>query len=162
MGGAYAAFEEDVKGSIEEGKYADLTIWSDDLYTIPTAEIPNLYARGIVVGGTLYENTIVGIENKSDGENPDHFNLYDNYPNPFNSSTFISYHLVKQGHTTLIIYNSLGQVVRTLVNQTQLPGMYMISWDGFDNNRRKAPSGQYYFQLKQGDNMLVKKALMLK
>ena len=56
MGSAYAAFEEDVKGSIEEGKYADMTIWSDDLYTMPVADILSLYTKGVVVGGIVYEN----------------------------------------------------------------------------------------------------------
>jgi predicted amidohydrolase YtcJ len=162
MGSAYAAFEEDVKGSIEEGKYADMTIWSDDLYSVPVEEIPNLFVKSIVVGGTVYENLNVHVDNKSEAKAPENFKLFYNYPNPFNPSTRIIYSLDKQGYTTLKVYNSLGQVVKTLVDYTQLSGKYIITWDGFDYNGSKVPSGQYYFQLKQGDNLIVKKALLVK
>ncbi|UCE08114.1 MAG: amidohydrolase family protein, partial [bacterium] len=162
MGSAYATFEEDVKGSIEEGKYADMTIWSDDLYTVPTEDIPKLFVKGIVVGGTVYENPNVNVDNKSETEPPKNFKLFYNHPNPFNASTRIIYNLNKPGYTTLKIYNSFGQIVKTLVDHTQLPGMYIITWDGLDNNGRKVASGQYYFQLKQGENFNVKKALLIK
>ncbi len=162
MGSAYAAFEEDVKGSIEVGKYADLTIWSDDLYTIPISEIPNLWVRGVVVAGKIYENPNVGVENISAPKVPENFKLYYNYPNPFNSSTNIVYNLEKPGFTTLKIYNSMGQLVKTLVNHTQIPGKYIVTWNGTDVNDKRVPSGQYYFQLAQGNNIIIKKALLLK
>lgn len=162
MGSAYAAFEEDVKGSIEEGKYADMTIWSDDLYTIPENEFPNLFVKAIIVAGNLYENTTVGVEESWHSSSPEDIHLFYNYPNPFNASTQIVYSLEKPGHTTLYIYNSLGQRIRILVDQVQLPGKYILAWDGVDDQGRYAPSGQYYFRLTQRDEVLVKKALMLK
>lgn len=63
MGSAYAAFEENVKGSIEEGKYADMSIWSGDLYTIPVDEIPDLFVRATIVDGVVYENPYIDGEN---------------------------------------------------------------------------------------------------
>ena len=162
MGSAYAAFEDSIKGSIEKGKYADMTIWSDDLYTIPINEIPNLWVRGVVVAGTVYENPNVKVENHLKPEVPEDFKLYYNYPNPFNSSTNIVYNLENAGLTSLRIYNSFGQLVKTLVNHTQIPGKYVVKWDGTDINGRRVCSGQYYFQLAQGSHVIIKKALLLK
>jgi len=53
MGSAYAAHEENAKGSIEVGKYADLTVWSDDIYSVPTDMIRKLVAELTIVGGQV-------------------------------------------------------------------------------------------------------------
>lgn len=53
LGGAYASFEEKVKGSIEEGKLADLAVWSDDLYLIPQAQIKDLTVEVTIIGGKI-------------------------------------------------------------------------------------------------------------
>lgn len=162
MGSAYAAFEGDIKGSIEVGKYADMTIWSDDLYSVSVSEIPNLWVRGVVVGGTVYENSNTNVEDYHISDIPENIKLYYNYPNPFNSSTNIAYNLQRPGHTTLKIFNTIGQAVKTLVNHMQLPGKYVVSWDGRDNDGKEVPSGQYYFQLSQGENVITNKAIILK
>jgi len=162
MGSAFAAFEEDVKGSIEAGKYADFTIWSDDLYTIPVSEIPNLWVRGVVVAGIVYENTNVPVESNYQSIVPDKIKLYYNYPNPFNASTQIVYNLEKSGLTTLTIFNTMGQLVKTLVNHTQIPGKYVVQWDATDENNQTVPSGQYYFRLTQGNDIIIQKTLLLK
>lgn len=162
MGSAYAAFEEDVKGSIEVGKYADMTVWSDDLYSIPTSEIPNLFVKGIVVGGTVYENPYVAVEENPESEVPENFKLYYNFPNPFNASTNIVYELMQPGFTNLKIYNLKGQIIKVLVNHTHIPGKHTVNWDGTDMNGKQAPSGQYFFQLEQEGRVIVKKALLLK
>jgi len=161
MGSAYAAFEEDVKGSIEVGKYADMTIWSDDLYSVPVSELPNLWIRGVVIGGTVYDNSNAAVVNDKHTRLPENIELYYNYPNPFNPSTNIAYNLENSGHTSLKIYNALGQIVRVLVNHTQLPGKHVVPWNGLDNKGSHVPSG-HYFELAQGDNIIIKKALLLK
>jgi len=54
MGSAYASFEEDVKGSIEVGKYADMVVWSDDLYTLdPYNDLIDFKAETTIVGGEV-------------------------------------------------------------------------------------------------------------
>ena len=53
MGSAYASFEEDIKGSIEEGKVADLVIWSHDLYSMAPSQLKNLEAETTIVGGKI-------------------------------------------------------------------------------------------------------------
>jgi hypothetical protein len=77
--------------------------------------------------------------------------LSQNYPNPFNASSQIRYQIVRGGHTTLMIYNTLGELVRTLADRRQEPGWYVVTWDGRDNNGAEVSSGLYICRLKAGD-----------
>ena len=53
MGSAYAAFEENIKGSVEEGKLADLVVWSHDLYSIKPQDLKDFKAEVTIVGGKI-------------------------------------------------------------------------------------------------------------
>jgi TolB protein len=109
---------------------------------------------------------ISGISNKSNnyGTNiaPLDFKLFQNYPNPFNPSTTIEYYIPKYSKVELKIYNTLGQEVRTLVNEFQTSGNKVIIWDGLDNFNQVIPSGVYYYKIqvnnlsKNGKMMYVK------
>ncbi len=80
-------------------------------------------------------------------EVPMEFTLHGNYPNPFNPTTSISFDLVNQGQATLIVYNVLGQVVRTLVDGQLTAGSYNVSWDGRDHAGEQVASGLYLYRL---------------
>lgn len=92
------------------------------------------------------------------------YRLSQNYPNPFNPSTTINYQIAnsKPQNTTLQIYNSLGQLVRTLVNTEQSQGEYSVVWNGFDNNGAAVSSGVYYYKLTHGDFVSSRKLIKLK
>jgi len=77
---------------------------------------------------------------------PEKFDLKQNYPNPFNPSTNISYSVAEKSEIKLVIYNTLGQKVRELLNTTQNAGKYKVSWDGRDDTGFEAPSGIYIIQ----------------
>lgn len=84
------------------------------------------------------------------GQVPQEFSLAQNYPNPFNPATDIRYQIVDGGsplHTTLKIYNVLGQEVRTLVNEGREPGYYTVTWDGRDGLGNEVSSGIYFYRL---------------
>ena len=97
--------------------------------------------------------------------------LFQNYPNPFNPKTTIFYTIptstsgfsFNQGGSeweklvTLRVYDLLGREVATLVNESQSPGKYVITF-----HRLSLPSGIYYYVLRAGDNVAVKKMLLLK
>ncbi|MGB9665571.1 MAG: T9SS type A sorting domain-containing protein [Ignavibacteria bacterium] len=86
------------------------------------------------------------------------FELFQNFPNPFNPSTTISFVLSESGYTTLKIYNSLGQEIKTLVNSELEPGkLYSVSFDATN-----LTSGIYYAQLKTGKNSKVIKMSLIK
>ncbi len=99
-------------------------------------------------------------------DNPDaivkKFDLSQNYPNPFNISTVIHYQVPRRSHISLKIYNSLGQLVRTLLDDEQGPGKYTIVWDGTNDKRSPATTGLYFYQFKSNDFMKIKKMILLK
>ncbi|MDE2889434.1 MAG: T9SS type A sorting domain-containing protein [Gemmatimonadota bacterium] len=78
--------------------------------------------------------------------------LFGNFPNPFNPSTIIRYRLDHIGSksTTLVIYDTLGQKIRTLVNELQSSGLYEVQWDARDDQGRAAASGVYMYLLQSG------------
>ena len=89
--------------------------------------------------------------------------LQQNYPNPFNPSTQITYSLGKTADATLIIYNILGQEVRTLVNATKRPaGQYTVTWDGRNDQGTRVASGMYVYQLKADGVITTHKMLLLR
>ena len=85
------------------------------------------------------------------------FKLEQNYPNPFNPSTIIQYNLPKTSKVSLKIYDILGRVVGTLVNGTQNAGKYSIEF-----NASRYASGVYFYRLQAGDNVSIKKMVLLK
>ena len=90
------------------------------------------------------------------------FNLSQNYPNPFNQNTVIQYSLPKSSKVELVIYNLLGQKVRTLVDQTQTAGYKIVYWDGKNDEGEEVASGVYFYKLEYGDYRQTKKMLLLK
>ncbi|MCB9211104.1 MAG: T9SS type A sorting domain-containing protein [Ignavibacteriales bacterium] len=85
------------------------------------------------------------------------FNLFQNYPNPFNPSTQISYQIPENEFVSLKVYNSLGEEVRTLVNNYQSSGYYNIEFDGTELS-----SGIYFYKLHAGKYVSVRKMLITK
>ncbi len=101
-----------------------------------------------------------GIEN---GEAlPKTFALLPVYPNPFNPTAYITYHLPKTSDLSLIIYNSVGQSIRTLVSGQQQAGRYTIQWDGHDNYGHSVTSGMYLCRFTCGDHVFIQKMLLLR
>ena len=93
---------------------------------------------------------------------PATFNLSQNYPNPFNPSTTISYSVPQNVRVKIIIYDMLGREVKTLVNAEQSAGVHQAVWNGDNNYGSKVASGTYIYRAVMGDNVSVKKMLLLK
>jgi hypothetical protein len=88
--------------------------------------------------------------------------LGNNYPNPFNPDTKISYSLAEESAVEITIYNIKGQYIATLVNEIQLPGKYEIVWNGRDGFNREVSSGIYLYRMKSGSYTSTKKMIMMK
>ncbi len=88
--------------------------------------------------------------------------LETNYPNPFNPETTISYNLSRNQNAKLEIYNTKGQLVRTLVNEAQNAGKHSVIWSGTDNQNRPVASGVYYYKLTAGNYTSTKKMVLMK
>ncbi len=86
-----------------------------------------------------------------------------NYPNPFNPTTNIRYTLPQQKRVSLKIYNIMGQVVKTLVNdQVQTKGTYEITWDGTNDAGLRVSSGTYIYSLEFGNFKKSKRMMLVK
>jgi hypothetical protein len=94
---------------------------------------------------------------------PETFALGQNYPNPFNPTTQIQYDLPKASDVRLVIYNILGQPVRTLVNETnQVAGRYNMTWDGKNDHGQTVATGVYIYKINAGEFTATKKMNLLK
>ena len=86
-----------------------------------------------------------------------------NYPNPFNPSTVISYNLPESGFVEILIFNLLGQKIKTLKNEEENYGYNKkVIWDGTDKNGKSVPTGIYFYQIKAGKYKVVGKMLLTK
>ncbi|NIT56868.1 MAG: T9SS type A sorting domain-containing protein [Aliifodinibius sp.] len=112
--------------------------------------------------GLVVSPTTTSLQSKQNPTLPDQSNLQQNYPNPFNPSTTIDYSVQNAGKVRIDIYNSLGQLVRTLVNETKPVGEYSVRWNGETDSGEKIPSGAYFYQLQIGEFRSAKKMLHIK
>ncbi len=93
---------------------------------------------------------------------PDKLILYDNYPNPFNPVTTIRFGLPEDSKVTLTIYSPTGEQVTTLVNKHLPAGYHQVQWDGTNAAGISVASGIYIYEMKTGQQRLVKKMLLAK
>ncbi|MBN2090102.1 T9SS type A sorting domain-containing protein [candidate division KSB1 bacterium] len=94
--------------------------------------------------------------------NPTDFRLLQNYPNPFNPETTIRFFVDKMKPVELKIFNSLGQEVKMLVNEVKNQGQYQVQWDGKDASGKLVGSGIYFYQLKSGHQIQIRKMTLLR
>jgi len=104
----------------------------------------------------LKYDTTVGIEKIAE-EIPQSFTLYQNYPNPFNPTTTIKFALPVDSRVKINVYNTVGQLVETLVDKEMESGYHEINFDA-----SRLASGVYLYQLQAQDYVSVKKMLLLK
>jgi len=115
--------------------------------------------EGIIIGsvglqaltGLAFAETGVVNDVQEDENNktvPTDFALSQNYPNPFNPSTSIDFSVPANADVTLTIYNLLGQVVTTLVNEEVNAGHYSTVWNGSNDNGFQVSSGVYLYEMK--------------
>lgn len=88
--------------------------------------------------------------------------LYQNFPNPFNPSTRISFTLPDRVRVNLSVFNSEGKLVVTLVDEISGEGFREAVWDGTDSKGVPVSSGVYFYRLKAGKKILTRKMVLLK
>jgi hypothetical protein len=123
-------------------------------------------------GGTLYAGTEGEGVYRLDGtgstasvdDNPPgrgRPNLRQNYPNPFRSTTTISYTAVKGMDMRLEIFDATGRLVRVLLDEkASVTGRHETVWDGLNSGGRKAAAGVYFYRLKIGDRVQTKRMVL--
>lgn len=154
--------------SVIDTNYAEGGIWSIiDIANIDDdAEQEVLYTSSTPAGGLFggtppivvldYNPTAIGEFDKY----PLGFSLNQNYPNPFNPSTTISFNLQSAVNAKLVVYDLLGQKVRTLIDNQMSAGAHVVTWNGLNDFGQPAASGTYFYQL-TSDNLSITKKMQL-
>ena len=120
---------------------------------IPQNRIDESYERIMKLKQQLIP---AGVDLMVNAEVPADYKLQ-NFPNPFNASTNFRFDVKSYGHIKLLIFNSLGQQVSTLMDDTKSPGTYNINW-----NAGNLPSGIYFATLVTSSKMVTQKIVLLK
>ncbi|MGH1363419.1 MAG: M14 family zinc carboxypeptidase [Calditrichia bacterium] len=95
------------------------------------------------------------------GSVPEQVELQQNFPNPFNPQTTISFRLPEPVHARLVVYNTLGQIVNTLIDEPLSTGEFRIPWRAINDVGQVLPSGIYFYELKAGDFSQIRKMILL-
>lgn len=129
-------------------------------YATATATLEPLGATSEFSAGVQIHDVVSNLSNQQSV--PNSIKLYDAYPNPFNPTTTIRYTLPEAGEVSMNIFNSNGQLVRTLLDQYQKAGTHQINWDGKDNQGVSLPSSTYFVQLQFKDILKNIRMVLLK
>lgn len=114
-------------------------------------------ANGLIFHTTNGGEEPVNPVNEEKNNTLNDFYLSQNYPNPFNPTTTIKYSIPKESRVSIIIYNTLGQKTKELVNETKPAGSYQVTFDGTG-----LTSGIYFYQLTAGSFSQTKKLILIK
>ncbi|MCX6159253.1 MAG: 5'-nucleotidase C-terminal domain-containing protein [Ignavibacteriae bacterium] len=157
--------------TINEGLYGILQMMGIEVENVEPTGIPEFIALkdciislnnvDYVSEGRIREKT----NNSSNDElEPDEntgtiksYQLYNNYPNPFNPVTTIKFQIPKDANVTLKVFNSLGQEIETLKSEYMKTGVYQVNWNG-----SRYSSGVYYYVLRSGSYTETKRMVMIK
>ena len=93
---------------------------------------------------------------------PDIFALHENYPNPFNPVTTITYDLPERIMVRLTVFDITGRRIREIVNGYQEAGFQSALWEGTDDRDQPVSGGLYFYQLKAGEFVETRKMLLIK
>ena len=136
---------------------------AEEMYNLLKGKYPDAPITEIAFFDLYRGSTLKGqnsLSKKSDtvlDEKITDFALFANYPNPFNPTTQISYQIPEDGFVNLVVYNSLGQIVSTLVKEHQTSGKYSVQL-----NASNLPSGVYFYKIESGSFTKVSKMLLLR
>jgi len=161
-----------IDAGIQKMGMVDLTC--EEYLTAGEGELVKLRARGETLSSIRIKNAVlvgrdavrlnvdISSEFKLKESTPQHFSLSQNYPNPFNPQTTISYALPQNAHVKLVVYNLLGQKVKTLVDEHQSAGHKTVWWDGKDESGAPVASSVYFYRIDADEFFEVKKMLLVK
>ncbi len=119
------------------------------------------FTDGDVYGAFIPKYTGVA-GNPVDPVNVSSFKLGQNAPNPFKQSTTINYQLTKPGLVNLTVYNTAGQLVKTLVNDYRQPGSYTVNWDCQGNDKRKVANGVFLVRMESEGRAVTNKMVVVR
>ena len=130
--------------------------------TPPVADVVHYYLKQVDLDGNAARSNTVAVALAPAVLMPTAYALSQNFPNPFNPATTITFDLAAESMVALVIYDAAGQVVRRLVDgQTIAAGHYSADWDGIDEDGGSVGSGVYFYELRAGTFSSMKKMTLL-
>lgn len=145
-----AVKDQNAPALVSDGSGGAIITWGDKRNDFSTAY--DIYAQQVSSGGAL--GIVTGIEEPGSIIDID---LLQNYPNPFNPTTNIKYSIPTLRFVTIKVYDVLGNEVAVLVNEEKQIGNYELSW-----NAANLSSGVYFYQLRAGSYVEIKKMILIK
>ncbi len=142
-----------VQGSLTASK---LPVKNAQVTFIDNADTTNKFSA-LTDNSGKYQVSLSITSINNGNSSPRKFQLEQNYPNPFSSTTAIPYKLKKETNVQVTIYDILGRVVRNFSVSMQSAGPHSIFWDGHNNIGEKVASGVYFYRLNVDGESLVKK-----
>lgn len=115
--------------------------------------------------GCIYKNETITTRLIERNSNLTHYTLYQNYPNPFNPETTIKYNLPADKSVYQVkvkVYDALGQLITSLVNELQNPGIHTIKWNGKNTAGQTMPSGIYFCVVEASSFKTAQKMLLVR
>ncbi len=169
-----AAYEFVFLHALEDGASYQVDFWADHngdgIYDTPPTDHAWRVDLASVSGNTLESfshNTSftdigspVGIDPVAIV--PRGFELYDNYPNPFNPETVLRYELASPAFVELNVYDLQGALLATLHKGVRQAGVQSVTWDARDNRGAQLPAGIYIYTLRSSGRMQSKRMMLLK
>lgn len=122
----------------------------------------NCTIHPLMTGTVVVDSGSLDVKDQNDDNLPKSFRLEQNFPNPFNASTTITYELAYPEKATLTIYNLTGRKIRTLSEGRKSAGQHRLVWDGKDENGDTVSSGIYLYRLTVGELTRVRKMMFVK
>jgi len=142
------------EGNIE-GKIVHLTVPFETIY--PTSKRQDVMDRVF----EFFNGEFVAIDN-DDVKIAQEFQLFDNYPNPFNPTTTIDFSIPEAGNVKVKIFNINGELIKNYNLGNMNSGIQNIVWNAIDNSGMTVAAGTYFYQLNYKNQTITKKMLLLK
>jgi uncharacterized protein (DUF362 family) len=127
------------------------------------AEAPVVRIKGIDLRDVDNEKTEIAGEGEYETPfMPTATALMQNFPNPFNPSTTLTFDMAQAGYVIIRIYSVSGRLVRTLVDERRDAGRHSVEWNGMDSNGSSAPSGIYFYRMRASGYEATKKMILVR
>jgi len=115
-----------------------------------------------LIAAWIDEGALEELNIKNNKALPERFTLHQNYPNPFNPVTNLDYDLPEDAMVNITVFDMMGKVVRTLVNDQQSAGYKTLQWNAMSNSGQPVSSGLYIYTIQVGEFSKTRKMILLK
>ena len=147
-----------------EGNYLTSTYYEDNSLEFDTEYFYRVsyYANGQSDYSEVLSVTLEAVNVDGGEQLPAVYALHQNYPNPFNPVTNLSYDLPEDAMVNITVFDMMGKVVRTLVNDQQSAGYKTLQWNAANHSGQPVSAGLYIYIIKAGNFSQTRKMILLK